>query len=211
MLGIGNLIPTKRRKSGFTLVELMASVAIVGILGVSVVNSYRVFVVKARRIEAKMNIKVIHALHEGFRAGSGGVDLASAYFYVGLLSDLNTSPSACNTPNALGFAVSDCRRVRYTYLFTPNSPGMADLRFFAVEKGTVTPARDAGPCAGNLLWWQKTGVYNPSRIYSISDCAIQPSARMVNDGCTAARSTDYYALNISGELTYQNDSTEQCN
>jgi len=51
---------------GFTLVELMTVVALVGILGAIAIPQYQNFVKKSRRVEAVINLEAIHAAQFAF-------------------------------------------------------------------------------------------------------------------------------------------------
>ncbi len=63
----------RRNARGFTILELMVSVAIVGILAAVAIPSFRTYQWKAKRSEAYMNLaalansqKAFHALHDNF-------------------------------------------------------------------------------------------------------------------------------------------------
>ncbi|MBE0617913.1 MAG: prepilin-type N-terminal cleavage/methylation domain-containing protein, partial [Proteobacteria bacterium] len=56
------------KKNGFTLVELMIVVAILGILAAIAVPMYRGYVTTAKRAEAKSNLETIRLLQEQYYA-----------------------------------------------------------------------------------------------------------------------------------------------
>jgi prepilin-type N-terminal cleavage/methylation domain-containing protein len=57
-----------RRSRGFSLIELMITVAIVGILASIAIPSWGAFVAKARQVEAKAGLTAIHALETSYWA-----------------------------------------------------------------------------------------------------------------------------------------------
>ena len=109
----------KRLWHAFSLIELMAVVAIMGILVSLVIPRFRVFVAKSRMAEAIHNLGVIDRLQKSYNLhfqmlGSDGV-----WWNAGLIGR-NSANSECadNTAqlkNKLGFRVEDCSRLRYFY------------------------------------------------------------------------------------------------
>ena len=61
----------RRNKRGFTLVELMIVVAILGILASIAVPLYRGYIKTARKSEAKANLEAIRLLEEQYFADEG--------------------------------------------------------------------------------------------------------------------------------------------
>ncbi|MBF0118221.1 MAG: prepilin-type N-terminal cleavage/methylation domain-containing protein [Desulfobacterales bacterium] len=65
-----NALSLKNRK-GFTLIELMIVVAIIGILAAIAIPNFRNYQLKAKRSEAPTNLKAIKVSEESYRAESG--------------------------------------------------------------------------------------------------------------------------------------------
>jgi type IV pilus assembly protein PilE len=57
---------TYRRSMGMTLIELMVVVAVLGILGTIAVNSYRGYLLRANRTEARMALLKVQSQQEKF-------------------------------------------------------------------------------------------------------------------------------------------------
>ncbi|MDE3268703.1 MAG: prepilin-type N-terminal cleavage/methylation domain-containing protein [Pseudomonadota bacterium] len=105
----------------FTLIELLAAVAIVGVLVTLAVPRYNAFVARSRQGEAKLNLGTIANLQEAFFTYKLGVTGTGSYYsnaneYAGN-TDNCTGTDAVVT-NALGFRLSDCSKARYAYNFS---------------------------------------------------------------------------------------------
>ena len=101
---------------GFSLVELMAAAAIMGILVSLALPRYRLFVARSRMAEAKTNLAIIYGLQQSYKAEfeqygtiDGGMGCAPP---PGLCSGASAGQEA---KNELGFRVTDCAALRYLY------------------------------------------------------------------------------------------------
>ena len=61
-----NQTTAKRRQHGVTLLELMAVVMVIGILGMIAIPSYRQYVTRAQRVEAKTALLRLQTNQERF-------------------------------------------------------------------------------------------------------------------------------------------------
>ena len=108
---------------GFSLVELMAVVAIIGVLVSLALPRFKVFIARGRQSEAMQNMGQLITLQKAFnlREASFGRDdqwhrgltmgLGDQRFFYGTCTD-----SSAGTKNTLGFRVEDCDKLRYTYV-----------------------------------------------------------------------------------------------
>lgn len=91
----------KARKSGFSLIELMVVVGIIGILASLAIPRFKIFQAKAKQAEAKQNLNQIFVLEQSYFTDN------DAFKNV-------PSPAGCNA-NDLGLYFSDCGKLRYDY------------------------------------------------------------------------------------------------
>ena len=126
-------------EKGFSLVELMVVVAIIGILASIAMPKFRTFQAKARQVEAKGNLSQIYTLEEAYLAENDKYATVTTINGTGA----GGSPTTCNVPgagNPIGFYVSDCSKLRYSYVWT------------AVTTNTFTTTATSGAGAGNLIY-----------------------------------------------------------
>ena len=130
----------RSRIAGFSLVELMVAVGIIGILAVIAVPRYKSFLVQARRGEAKSNLSHLASLQEVYKVehytyyqgaamtGTEGVGYKDGDGNQGLCNDPSIDVDQ-GLGNHLGFrpggTTAGCRQLRYFYQFAANGNAMA--------------------------------------------------------------------------------------
>jgi prepilin-type N-terminal cleavage/methylation domain-containing protein len=109
---------TKSQK-GFSLVELMVVIAILGVLSALAVTQFRTFKVRAARTEAMTNMTAIYALLEGFTAERG--------------FDPYDAALVCGGSNLLGASITNCTQARYNYFFQVEDDATSGVDKFEVR------------------------------------------------------------------------------
>lgn len=164
---IASLMSRLNRRQGFSLVELMIVVAIIGILAALAIPRFQQFQSKSRQAEARSNLAHIYTLQVSY---AGDNDSFSDFSCLTLGT---TTPSAqgtakncgsagasawsdvnsCNTTNDIGFRVTDCKKVRYVYTASGDQN-----RFTAtaseMDAGGSSTRRVFPGCLGNTDEWQ---------------------------------------------------------
>ena len=108
---------------GFSLVELMAVVTIVGVLVALALPRFRTFIARSRMAEAINNLAVIDRLQKSYNLrhmslGDGKDDVWWTSSSGDIIMGMGGATAQCdpaNLKNGLGFRVEDCTKLRYLY------------------------------------------------------------------------------------------------
>ena len=112
--------------AGFSMLELMIVVAILGVIATVAVPRFNIFRTRARQAEARNNVGVIFTLQESFNINHGryyngessnwgGTNMHNHANRDGYLGGSNYACSAALANNALGFRMANCEKSRYGY------------------------------------------------------------------------------------------------
>lgn len=118
-----NASPTKHRQRGVTLLELMAVVVVIGILGAIAIPSYRQYVMRSQRVEAKNALLQLATNQERYYLANRAYGTVAQLIAANLLaadglSDRDTYRITIAAPTAAG----------YTATATPVAGGAFDMR-----------------------------------------------------------------------------------
>jgi type IV pilus assembly protein PilE len=109
-----------RRMAGVTLLELMAVVMVIGILGMIALPSYRQYVMRAQRTEGKSALLQLATNQERFyltnRRYGATADLAALGF-----------PSGKSEKGTYSITIAGASATTYTATVTPTSGGAVDM------------------------------------------------------------------------------------
>ena len=138
---------TKFKVRGFTLIELMITVVVLGILAAVAYPSYTDYITKSRRSEATINLTQIAAQEEKFLTNCGTYTVA----FNGKISD----PAPANRCTGLGYGPTAATYTTtngfYTITIAPGPTGIANgFILTAVPAGTQA-SRDIARCASLSL------------------------------------------------------------
>ena len=106
------ILNARKNEQGFSLVELMIVVAIIGVLSALAIPKFQTFQAKARMAESKSNLNTLFTLEESYFADNDT--------YVALAATGTNLAAAGGTcpQNTLGFVPAPCNKSRYQYTTT---------------------------------------------------------------------------------------------
>ena len=139
--------------AGFSLLELMVVVAIIGVLATFAVPRYNIFRARARQSEARSNLGVIFTLqeshkihHETYSDGNPGMNARTTPGTTSVGYN-GAAGGGTNTLNKLGFRLANPERARYHYWVQQSS----EDSFLAVAEAPsdLTDKRIFPGCAGD--------------------------------------------------------------
>lgn len=156
-----NIVTRLNRKQGFSLVELMIVVAIIGILAALAIPRFQQFQAKSKQAEARSNLAHIYTLQLSYNGDNdtfsdstpltlgGGNSGANSVNSPAFNSVWSGDQNLCNTTNDLGFRVTDCKKVRYAY---QNAGGQNQFTATATEMdgGNVQSRRVFPGCSTGM-------------------------------------------------------------
>jgi len=149
------MISLKRKEEGFTIVELLIVIVVIGILAALVITTFSGVQRKARNTERETDIKAIHGQVEAYYAQNGRYpslsDLQSDSFRTSNLQGLDAG--ALTAPNQSGNNVvgSGAATSNYEYVTTPTTcdsteggatPDCTDYTLTATLEGGGTFVRE---------------------------------------------------------------------
>ena len=109
----------KQSKRGFSVIEMMVVVVIIGILAQLGLSRYRVITAKSRQAEAKLNLNTIEELQETYFLEHGRYQQGNATGDKGTVGLGECSEE--HLTNSLGFRPKDCEELRYKYNWTDSN------------------------------------------------------------------------------------------
>lgn len=119
-----------RRRDGFTLIEVMVVVAIVGVIASIAIPDFMRYVYKARRAEAIMALQVLHELQLVYYGDRGG--FAGTFEEIGF-----------DVEGAVLQGDGSLQAPNYTYtLETKELNGQSDGNYRATATGDIDPSDD---------------------------------------------------------------------
>ena len=113
------------------MIELMIVVAIISILATLALPKFQLFQAKAKFLEASVNLKTMITLSDTALLDRDRNSISS--FTTGFGHDNGGTPAnKCNAPNDLGFSLTNCEKINFSYLY---SVGTTNTAYNATAEG----------------------------------------------------------------------------
>ena len=208
---------------GFSLLELMVVVAILGVLATVAVPRFNIFRSRARQAESKQNLGQIFTLQESFAieyeryydgvaATWGGADMnnkanADGYQVKAQGAGAGGCSPTLNT-NKLGFRLANCDKARYMYWIA----GANETEFLSIAYALSdsTPGKRIFPgCDGVTTGVTRTNIAPGSTrgIDAREQCSVKFAAKATMTATTAG---DAWCLDEGRKLNNYFDIVEGC-
>lgn len=133
----------KKRSEGFTIVELLIVIVVIGILAALVLNTFQGVQARARDTERKTDINAIHTQLEVFYNDNG--------YYLATAADLTTG----NLPGVAADALTDPGR---------DDIGSGDYNYAAVPSGCDNSSTDCTGYTLNATLEEETTAYSKNSL-----------------------------------------------
>ena len=165
---LSKLRKSMKSEKGFTLIELMIVVAIIGILAAIAIPNFLSYQKKAKTSEAKVNLGAIRTSEESYKAENDAYLNCAAYPGAAPTSAKQSWVVADSGGfNTIGFAPSG--NVYYQYAVDTAAASQA-----ALADGFAGAATGAGPVAAPVLGFKATAEGNldgdaATQIYGVTD------------------------------------------
>ncbi|NWF91933.1 MAG: prepilin-type N-terminal cleavage/methylation domain-containing protein [Syntrophaceae bacterium] len=131
---------SKSSEGGLTLIELLAVIAIVGIIAAVAIPSYRNHLIRARRADAKVALEQIRAAQEMWRAerGTYAVDAGGNTAETILINTMGVPSTTIN--NFYTWSFTTKTTTAFTAQATPQGAQASDGALTIDQNGTKLPA-----------------------------------------------------------------------
>jgi type IV pilus assembly protein PilE len=142
--------PTRRRAGGFTLIELMVVIGVVAVLGSIAVNTYRSYILRTNRTEARMALLATQVAQEKYflQNNQYAQDIATVIAAppAGLGINLTAGGVTIGGNYTLSFnaVTANTYTLQAVATGTQTKDTAACLTFTINEQGTRTPADSTG-------------------------------------------------------------------
>ena len=193
-----------KKLAGFSLLELMVVVAILGVLATVAVPRFNIFRARARQSEAKSNLGVIFTLQEAFsidnekyydgnNANWGGTQMNDNSSRDGYTGGGSGACGSSVANNKLGFRLANCGKARYGYYiaggtendflavaFAP-SDSTGDKRVFPGCDGTSPNTAKKAAESPTSVSMKCSGTHNNNSSHSSGDAWCIDESRNVEN------------------------------